>query len=300
MEFRFIHTAGWLLGLEFPHVYAQAPRLRQARLDAVDRVLALAEHEKAQAVVVAGHVFVDNRIDRKTIEALAERLHRSRVPVFLLPGINDPYLPDSPYLRYAELFRGKVLTEPTRVGNATLLPLAVRSREATPDWDFAETDSGFRVGVACAPPEDVPDRLDLDYLALGYAAGPAQQGAGWYSGSPEPTDFGHRAGKALCVTLGEGPPQVLPRDTALFHWAEVDSPEELLALPRPLETLARVPFDVEPYAGRFLYLESRPHPQTTEFHTPLLQKLAALIDRCDDPDVAAQARLKLQELLARR
>ena len=105
---KWIHTADWLLGIELPNVYAQANRLRQARLETVERILALAEHEGVDGVAVTGNVFADNRIDSRTVLALADRLSRSAVPVYLVAGARDPYTPDSPYRRFRERFGAPV------------------------------------------------------------------------------------------------------------------------------------------------------------------------------------------------
>lgn len=99
MALKLLHTADWHLGRRFP-AFDESDRLKlmRARLDAVRRLLDMAEQYTVDAVLVAGDVFDDPQPDpvwwQGLCEALAERDWSDR-PLFLLPGNHDPLMPKS-------------------------------------------------------------------------------------------------------------------------------------------------------------------------------------------------------------
>ncbi|MCE7875424.1 hypothetical protein DYH09_34365, partial [bacterium CPR1] len=220
---KLLHSSDLLIGQSFPHAYPKAEELRSARFGVLDALLARVKPEKAEAVILAGNTLADNRVTKNDLKSLARALMSSPVPVFLLPGITDPYTPDSPFRRHQELFGPPVQilhdSEPVGIPGAILYPMPVRSRREAPSFVIPprSPDSSLRVGIACS--REAPDVLDLDYLALG---GRAQHEAGErlaWPGAPESVEFGHGRGRALLVTLVEGAaPQLKSMFIGRFHW----------------------------------------------------------------------------------
>lgn len=88
---RCIVTADWQLGMT-AHFLPEGARARfhQARLDAVRRIVDLAEERGADAILVGGDVFESNQLDRAIVARAFEVLRSSTVPVVLVPGNHDP------------------------------------------------------------------------------------------------------------------------------------------------------------------------------------------------------------------
>ncbi len=99
LALKLLHTADWHLGRSFP-AFDEPDRLKlmRARLDAVRRLLDLAEQYAVDAVLCAGDIFDDPQPDaiwwQGLCEALSERDWTDR-PLFLLPGNHDPLMPKS-------------------------------------------------------------------------------------------------------------------------------------------------------------------------------------------------------------
>ena len=89
---RFLHTADWQIGRAFNMVEGDAAALlRQARIDVIDRVGALAVAEDAAFVVVAGDVFDAEGLTNTALRAPLARMARfPQVDWYLLPGNHDP------------------------------------------------------------------------------------------------------------------------------------------------------------------------------------------------------------------
>lgn len=295
-----VHTAGLLLGLEFPHAPGKAAALREARLATVSRLVALAEHEKAGALLIAGNAFADNRIDARTVRDFAGRLRQSRVPVYLLPGLLDPLTPDSPYHRFEWPDPVRVLRTPAQVrldDRTTLFPLPLLGRDDRADFSLAEPST---VIMASADAEELPAEARASFLALGGEPGPAQHGGHWYPGTPEPTDFDGDGGFALVVDLDSG--KVTPREVGTYLWRTVSGApgqveEEALALPRPLETLLQVrltgdtadPALVDRLRARFFHVDLADHTvPDLQYTAPVLRRLVERLREqaaADEPDL---------------
>ncbi len=96
---KLLHTADWHLGRKFLSFdEADQLKLMRARLDAVRRLLDLAEQYAVDAVLVAGDVFDDPSPDavwwQGLLDCLSGRDWADR-PLFLLPGNHDPLMPKS-------------------------------------------------------------------------------------------------------------------------------------------------------------------------------------------------------------
>lgn len=250
MSFTFVHSADWHIGRGFGGFPEDVRALlRDARLEAVGRLVGLAREAGARHVLVAGDTFDSATLPPRDIIQLLERLAPAQDLVWhLLPGNHDPLrgslwdrvrrlgLPANVHIldeaRPVELERGVVL-----------LPAPLRAKSVVDDptrWmdEAATADGALRIGLAHGPvrgfgsdPEaaargiisaDRARRARLDYLALGDWHGRLEiDPATWYAGTPEPDNFVDNAsGSALVVRLaGAGAvPEVTPHPTARFHW----------------------------------------------------------------------------------
>jgi 3',5'-cyclic AMP phosphodiesterase CpdA len=248
---RFIHTADWQLGEPFAR-RARPDALRAQRLEAIERIGALADERGVDFVVVAGDVFDANTVARRVVRQMLERLDAYPVPVYLLPGNHDHVgspnaILESSAFRDARPEHVHVLAapEPERVvrGEAVLLPAPLQqrhhpedpTRHLSPSFGL-DGDDAVRIGVAHGNvrPRDAdgddtnripPDRAelaDLDYLALGDWHGTRQIGSRtWYAGTPEPDSFASEgAGYVLDVTLPApgASPEVERLETGRLTW----------------------------------------------------------------------------------
>lgn len=232
---KFLHTSDLLLGQEFAHYHPVAERVRAARIEALRTLLALACKEEADAVIVAGNLWADNRVGLPLIEEVGGLLSKSQVPVYLLPGHRDPLTADSPYELYPDRFRGQVKvlsnSEPQVLkGGVTLLPYPIRRRGVSgdPTRSMPERDreplriavvntsaDGYRLGPGGL------QRRELDFLfAGGEMERRIEDGIHW-CGTPEPTDFGQQCGTVTMVELLAGcPAETRTVPVAGLRWLE--------------------------------------------------------------------------------
>lgn len=251
--FRFLHTADWQMGMKAAGLGEAGERVRHARLEAAERVIAAAAAHRVECIVIAGDLFEDNAVEALLVQQVADILGRAPCPVFVLPGNHDPLVAGSVYDREVwkrtervTVWRG---SEPQEIRpGVTLFPCPYLSRQLEDDplaWIPAREpeDSAIRVGIAhgsllateamedeSASPID-PDgasRYGLDYLALGhwhstfvYPNGPTNRVA--YSGAHEATKFGERdSGNVLFVEI-EAPgaaPKMQPVHTGTLTWRQ--------------------------------------------------------------------------------
>lgn len=162
---RILHTSDWQLGMDRWFLGEEAgPRYREARLAAVERLLATAAARRCAAVVVAGDVFDDNLVDPLTWRRAVDILRGSTVPVFLLPGNHDPYDAASVYRasEFGELYPGvHVLTdnEPRTVPG---LPAGVPDVEIIGAPLLSKYMSTDPVSMALAGLREVQHEVDTD------------------------------------------------------------------------------------------------------------------------------------------
>lgn len=287
---RFIHTADWQIGRAFGMVEGDAAAyLRQARVEAIDRIGALAVQEGAAFVLVAGDVFDAEGLSNTALRAPLERMSRfPAITWYLLPGNHDPDRRDGLWDRLARLglppnVQPMREAAPLEVAEgAYLLPSPLGARavadDATAWMDSAETPPGaIRIGLAHGSIRDFgeseaslraaldPDRADragLAYLALGDWHRTQQiNRRTWYSGTPEPDRFGAAGeaaeGQVLLVSIA-GPaafPDVQPLASSRYRWAELEARLHERADVEALESLARG-LDSDPAR---LYLRLRVH-----------------------------------------
>jgi len=251
MSFTFVHTADWQIGKAFGRYSAEVGgRLRAERLNAIDRVAAVARTAGARHVMVAGDVIDSELIDDAGLrQPLARMASYPDVAWCLLPGNHDPHRAGGIWERFERL---GVPTNVTLLLQAcvhqitpgvALLPAPLAAKEMRSDptlWmDGAATPEGtVRIGLAhgsvrgfgslgeAAVPIEAARRQSarLDYLALGDWHGVKEVAPGvWYSGTPEPDSFmDNGPGHALVVRLAAAgaPPVVSVVPTAALRWLE--------------------------------------------------------------------------------
>ncbi len=227
MALTLLHTADWHLGRRFPAFERdQEQQLTRARLEAVGRILDLAESRNVDAVLCAGDLFDEPSPDEAWWGGLQREFARrdwSR-PVILLPGNHDPLTPNSLYdaahpfraglpgyvhvvdRKGWELSLGEgavVIANPcTSRAGQTDLAASLPAREAG--------DERIRIGLVHGQTFDIEGHqtnfpiargtaLDrgLDYLAIGDTHAfrdvePQAQAPTVYPGAPEATNFGER------------------------------------------------------------------------------------------------------------
>ena len=227
MALTLLHTADWHLGRRFPAFERdQELRLTRARLDAVGRILDLAESRNVDALLCAGDLFDQPSPPEEWWGGVLREFQRRdwQRPVLLLPGNHDPLTPDSLY-HPAHPFRARlpgyvhvvdakgwqldigenavvVATPCTSHAGQTDLAASLPQREAGDDririglvhgqtFDIEGHQTNFPIARGTAA-----DR-GLDYLAIGDTHAfrdvePDAAAPTVYPGAPEATNFGER------------------------------------------------------------------------------------------------------------
>lgn len=266
MTLRLLHSADWQIGRVFSQFEPDdAAALFEARFQAVERLAALAQEHRADAVLVAGDVFDAQTVSDKTIRRLFNAMQAYAGPWVLLPGNHDAALAESVWTRAHRLgvvpsnvlpcLRPQVHVIDSKFA---VLPAPLLQRhtygDATDWFDGAATPEGLpRIGLAHGAVQGVlPDDIDsanpiaanraiaarLDYLALGdWHGSKCIDVRTWYAGTPETDRFkANDSGQALLVTLeGAGAtPDVLPLRTGRYRWQQT---ERRLAVPTDIDAV---------------------------------------------------------------
>jgi DNA repair exonuclease SbcCD nuclease subunit len=249
---RFIHTADLQIGARFAQFGEEAGVLRQARVQALDRVLAIAEAEAADAVLIAGDLFEDNQVADSLVREVIDVLNaHSNVPVVILPGNHDPVSGPgciwmrSPFDAPPDHVTVCTSTAPVEIGDAVILPSPITQKRSTRDpalplVDLAGSVAAGKIKIGLThgslaieskhQPDDHPmalnaaTRAGLDYLAVGHwhSFMAMDEGRLVMPGTPEPDQFGQAAAGVVMVDV-DGPgasPTVKPMPSATFGWHE--------------------------------------------------------------------------------
>jgi len=255
---RFVQTSDWHLGQSYGSVGADdlSARLRQARLDAVTRVLHEAGNRGAAFVLVAGDQFEGEMPNRETVTGMLDRIRdHPRMPVHMIPGNHDPAGTGSVYGR-SDFTRGAPLNlhfhghagavaMPEHAATLYPCPCLARFGDDPMAWiPHRGMGDGFRIALAhgslprFANPgdrnypirDDAPAFHDLDYVALGdwHTANPDPEHAPhdrmYYAGAPEVGGWDETAaGTFLEVNLSTGAaPEVRAHHLRQFDWFHLD------------------------------------------------------------------------------
>ena len=186
---KFLHTADWQMGMKAESIGNKAAkRVRQARLNAAQRVIQVAKENKAEMILFAGDMFEDNAVDRSLVRKVGEILKSFGKPVFIIPGNHDPLVPGSVW-EHSVWKESKNLhviqtAEAIERENCILFPCPIQEKHSTKNpmaWIDARQESD-KICIAIAHgnvknipeakelpiSEDAPSRYGLDYVALGH------------------------------------------------------------------------------------------------------------------------------------
>ncbi len=254
-----------------------AARVRQLRLEAIDRVGELARERGAAFVLVAGDLFDGGLVDDRTVVAACRKLGTIGLPVLVLPGNHDlSGVPGGVFGR--EAWRREkpdnvtVLDrrEPLFLAEHDAVVLPAPAAPGSPADPTAHLTAGFgaeregvvRIGLAHGGTTDFAEleggrsatiargraaAAALDYLALGDWHGFQEVDERTaFAGSPEPTSFANNdSGNAVVVRI-DGPgaaPEVERVPVARTRWER-------------WEARLRTEEDVEELDGRFRVTEA--------------------------------------------
>jgi DNA repair exonuclease SbcCD nuclease subunit len=247
---KFVHTADWQIGMRAAHIGERASRVRAARFDAAERVVAIANERGADAMLVTGDTFEDNAVSSTDVQRVADILARFRGNVYLIPGNHDPAVAASLWQHPAwRRERLHVLLEDAPVVAApgvTLFPCPLKTKASNLDptaWIAGASGDGVRIGLAHGTvegaavtedvfpiPRDAATRGRLDFLALGHWHSTASfdeslaRARMAYAGTHETTKFGERdSGNVLLVEVRErGAMPVVERiRTGSLRWLDL-------------------------------------------------------------------------------
>ena len=267
---KILHTADWHLGRSFPFFTEEdQPKLTRARIEAVDKLLGLAESYAVNAVLCAGDLFhepVPSETWWRELLRLFERRQWTNRPVFLLPGNHDPLWPNSVWAEDHPFRRGLpswvhvvdrddyefALSE-----EAVLYAVPCRSQAGAddPTASIPRRDAGdqrIRIGLVHGQTFDLaghqtnfPIALDateqrgLNYLAIGdthaFREFPPRTAPMVYPGAPEATTFGEEDTGFVAIVLfpRQGRAPIVQKQlVARWRWREESctSMEQLEAL----------------------------------------------------------------------
>lgn len=253
MSFTFIHTADWQIGKPFGEFAGDKPGvLRQARLDAIDKIAAVARQRGAAHVLAAGDIFDFETGSPTLVRKLIQRLAAHRdISWHLISGNHDPARSSSVWEDVrAAVPPANVLLHldamPAEIARGvTLLPAPLKAKAYVSDptaWmdGASSADGHIRIGIAhgsvtgfgsegdAAVPIDPqrPRQAGLAYLALGDWHGTKKiSDTVWYSGTPEPDCFpDNDPGNVLSVTIdgATASPRVDIVRTATHTWMKRD------------------------------------------------------------------------------
>lgn len=255
---KILHTADWHLGVAFPSFADEdETKLTRARLDAVERLLGLAESFAVDAVLCAGDLFDDPAPAEmwwRGLLRLFERRDWAQRPVFLLPGNHDPLQPgsawsdDHPFRRGLPAWVHVVDRDDYEFPlseDAVLYGRPCRSQAGADDPAMqlpkrAADDRRIRIGLVHGAAFDVAghqinfpialnaaEQRGLTYLALGDTHGfreiPPKTCPAVYPGAPESTAFDEKdAGFAAVVFFPRHgrPPMIQKHPVSRWRWRE--------------------------------------------------------------------------------
>jgi DNA repair exonuclease SbcCD nuclease subunit len=256
---KILHTADWHLGRRFPSFAEEdETKLTRARIEAVDRLLGLAESYAVNAVLCAGDLFDDPTPSEVWWAALVRLLGRRRWtdrPVFLLPGNHDPLEPNSVWAEDHPFRKGlpawvHVVDRDDYEFNlsdeAVLYATPCRSQAGAEDLASRlpprdPNDRRIRIGLVHGQTFDIaghqtnfPIALDaaqqrgLNYLAVGdthaFRELPPKASPTVYPSAPEATSFGEQDTGFVAVVFFPRhgrPPIIQKHPVACWRWQDL-------------------------------------------------------------------------------
>ncbi len=213
---RLLQTSDVHLGARDVDLGEAAGMLRDRRIAAFERSLALAVSEQVNLVLVAGDLFDSNLVSRALVERVAAGLGglaKAGIRTVVLPGDHDPLNPSSVWRAFdlAALAGapGMVDVLDPAAGAAGDLALADLGLTITARFPAADLrDDRWRIGLVHRQARLRDDEIagaGVDYLAVGglheAASGGAADVAWGASGAPDLVTTRDRAGEVLLVRL---------------------------------------------------------------------------------------------------
>lgn len=91
MTTKFLHTADWQIGKNYDRISNDDKRgkLRQVRLDSLERLAGIAREKDARFVLAAGDLFDSPTSDKNTLAAGLGAIGKIGIPVYAIPGNHD-------------------------------------------------------------------------------------------------------------------------------------------------------------------------------------------------------------------
>lgn len=243
---KMIHTADWQLGKPFARFPLEVrAALTEARLDAIDRLGAVATSAGAGHVVVAGDVFDNVEPGNRIVKQALSRMERTPVTWWLMPGNHDHARAGGLWsrVRASSPANVRIVDTPEAVEmeeSAWLLPAPLEHRKMVSDptaamVGMATPPGALRIGLAHGSitefgaagessnliPPDRARSAGLDYLALGDWHGFLTVGDRTaYSGTPEIDRFGRdEPGACVSVNMSSADAPKLERvDIGRYRW----------------------------------------------------------------------------------
>ncbi|MBP2145425.1 DNA repair exonuclease SbcCD nuclease subunit [Methanofollis sp. W23] len=278
---KFLHTSDWQMGMKAVHTGTKAKEVREKRFETAQHIVELAHQEDVDFVVLAGDTFEDHNVDDLVVKRTVDILNQfAPIPVYVLPGNHDPWIPGGVWERDSWERIGPHVTllteneEYCHSDDVVLYPCPLTQKQSGLDptaWipRRDEGDTHIRIGIAHGSLDlfaddaknfpiarDRADQCDLDYLALGHWHSFQQSGRAVYSGTMEPTSFRERdPGNVVLVGLKEAraQPQIETQKINALQWVEitpdihtVEDVESLDAQIRDLGPLASVLLKISP------------------------------------------------------
>ncbi len=259
---KFLHTADLHLGRSFKLLGKKGESAREVQWETFERITALCRGEGVDFLLIAGDLFDSNEVSARLADRVARTLQGlAPIRVFILPGTHDVLDEGSIYRRESFNPEGSNICvfgihgATNRVGKAAVhghanttkqggvhpLPELTSDPEAV--WNVAAIHASLTIEGKHSPDDYLVDAAEIDaagmdYVALGHWHGEYRlptQSTAWYSGAPEATGFGEKAGSVLLVTLGEGTAVVESREVGRLRWQVADIDVALHPPGGPLE-----------------------------------------------------------------
>jgi len=210
---RFLHTADWQMGMRAVHTGDKSKEIRLKRYVTAQKIVNIAQQKKVDFVLIAGDLFEHHDVDEVVVKKTVDILNQfAPIPVFILPGNHDPYIPGGIWDRNSWQRVGSHIhllnvEEEIDLGSSVaLFPCPVKQKRSSLDstsWipKRLPNDDKIRIGLAHGSLDSLPGAINfpiskncteekgLDYLALGDWHSFSQYGQSVYPGTFEPTSY---------------------------------------------------------------------------------------------------------------
>lgn len=244
---KILHTADLHLGRTYRGLGAKGEQLRQAQMETLGRIVALAAAEGCDVVLVAGDLYDSNQVSGRLVRQSLALFNRLDIDVLVLPGTHDPLSASSVYNRPEFKDAGNVRVFGVHSKSFEVVGLRIHGspldggcgarplRDLKPDpgaeGNVATVHGSIQIPGKSSEDDSIISRQEigtsgLDYLALGHWHKMADFSSGgvasWYPGSPEVLKYGEceGPGNVLLVTIDSGQVKVEPRRVGRFSWVE--------------------------------------------------------------------------------